>query len=304
MELRMVNITKVFSSYDEPEKAFTAVHNVNLQINAGELVTLLGPSGCGKTMLLRMISGFEDPTRKDIFFNAQRMNDVAPNKRNTTLVFQSYAIFPHLDVFENIAFGLRLQKLPEQMRIEIRQLQQRLGITSVYVTHDQVEAMSISDRVVVMNHGCIEQIGTPLELYAHPNSHFVADFIGKADFLPAEVVGERCVRILQQEFEVSQVPPGSAPGASVIIMIRPEAIRLLLSPQDAQTHFQGVIVRTTFLGSIVEYEITVAGLGNLIVHTPNPVVCGVYAKETPVGLHFPAVALHALSSEPAESSTS
>jgi len=358
MELRLVNLVKEFGSYETPEDSVVAVDSVNLHVNEGELVTLLGPSGCGKTTLLRMISGFEDPTRGDIFFGKTRMNDVAPNKRNSTLVFQSYAIFPHLDVFENIAFGLRLKhlaerdirermaraidlvglsglerrspsqlsggqqqrvalaraiimepqlllfdeplsnldaKLREQMRIEIRQLQQRLKITSVYVTHDQAEAMSISDRVVVMNRGRIEQVGSPLELYAHPVNYFVADFIGKADFLPAQAVAVGKIRILDREFTLPTLPERCTPGTALRVMIRPEAVQLVTHTQPPEAHFQGTIVRTTFLGSVVEYEVAVEGLEDLIVHVANPVLQGVHAPQTPVGLHLPAAALHPLS---------
>lgn len=363
MELHLVNVAKEFSSFDQPEAKIVAVDNVNLRVQEGELVTLLGPSGCGKTTLLRIISGFEDPTSGDVYFGEQRMNDVAPNKRNTTLVFQSYAIFPHLNVFENIAFGLRLQnlsekdiqermarvielvgltgleqrapsqlsggqqqrvalaraiimepqlllfdeplsnldaKLREQMRIEIRQLQQRLGITSVYVTHDQIEAMSISDRVVVMNHGRIEQVGTPLELYAHPSNHFVADFIGKADFLPGKVIAHGKIQIADQQFDLPKLPPGSTIGSDLVITIRPEAIRLIDDPESPDSHFQGTIRRTTFLGSIVEYEVAVTGLDNFIVHVANPAVSGIYSPGTRVGLHLPRVALHPLPMEERE----
>jgi len=359
VELRLVDIVKEFESFDQTETNVLAVDHVSLHVKEGELVTLLGPSGCGKTTLLRMISGFEDPTGGDVYFGERRMNDVAPNKRNTTLVFQSYAIFPHLDVFENIAFGLRLQHLPEkdvqkrmahvielvgltglerrapsqlsggqqqrvalaraiimepqlllfdeplsnldaklreQMRIEIRQLQQRLGITSVYVTHDQIEAMSISDRVVVMNHGRIEQLGAPLELYAHPSNHFVADFIGKANFLPANVVASGKVRILDRQFELPRLSPEAKNGLELVITIRPEAIRLSADPDSSDAHFQGIVQRATFLGSIVEYEVAVDGLEHLIVHIANPALTGIYSPGVSVGLHLPNVALHPLPS--------
>ncbi len=359
MELRLVDIVKKFESFDQTDAKVLAVDHVSLHVNEGELVTLLGPSGCGKTTLLRMISGFEDPTGGDVYFGDRRMNDVAPNKRNTTLVFQSYAIFPHLNVFENIAFGLRLQHLPgqdvqermarvielvgltglerrapsqlsggqqqrvalaraiimepqlllfdeplsnldaklrEQMRIEIRQLQQRLGITSVYVTHDQIEAMSISDRVVVMNHGRIEQLGPPLELYAHPSNHFVADFIGKANFLPAKVVASGNVQILDRHIELPRLSPEAKNGLELMITIRPEAIRVLAEPDASDAHFRGIVQRATFLGSIVEYEVAVDGLEHLIVHATNPALTGIYSPGTSVGLHLPNVALHPLPS--------
>ncbi len=231
-----------------------AVDGVSLDIKQGDLVTLLGPSGCGKTTTLRLIAGFEFPTSGEIRLDGRAINDLPPHKRDMSMVFQSYAIFPHLSVYENIAYGLNVQhksqdeirrrvgkvmelveltglenrqpnqlsggqqqrvalaralvmepkvllmdeplsnldaKLREQMRTEIRQIQQRLGITSVYVTHDQVEAMTLSDQVVVMNRGKIEQVGPPAEVYRRPRTRFVADFIGRANFVPASV-RDRC----------------------------------------------------------------------------------------------------------------
>ena len=249
MYLTLENITKVFPPRGGAGEV-TAVHDVNLDIEKGELVTLLGPSGCGKTTTLRMIAGFEFPTSGNIILDGQEINSLPPHKREMSMVFQSYAIFPHLTVFENIAYGLNVQrlsksvikervnkvldlvhlegygdraptqlsggqqqrvalaralimepkvllmdeplsnldaKLREEMRTEIRRIQKELNITSVYVTHDQIEAMTLSDRIVVMNQGIIEQIGTPVEIYRFPNSRFVADFIGRANFVPGEV---------------------------------------------------------------------------------------------------------------------
>src|SRR5512145_1719142 len=230
MYLTLENITKVFPTRGNVGEV-VAVHDVNLEIPKGELVTLLGPSGCGKTTTLRMIAGFEFPTSGRIVLDGKEINPLPPHQRDMSMVFQSYALFPHLTVFENIAYGLNVQKLSkktitervgrvldlvhlkgygdrapgqlsggqqqrvalaralvmepkvllmdeplsnldaklrESMRTEIRRIQRSLGITSVYVTHDQIEAMTLSDRVVVMNKGLIEQVGTPVEVYRYP----------------------------------------------------------------------------------------------------------------------------------------
>ena len=238
-------ITKIFQQPDTG-KDFVAVDHINLNIQDGEMVTLLGPSGCGKTTTLRMISGFEYPTSGSVFIGDRDVAKVPPNKRGISMVFQSYALFPHLNIWENVAYGLKVAKLSqdevvrrtnavmelmqltgmerrfpnqlsggqqqrvalaravviepsvllfdeplsnldaklrESMRDELRALQKRLGITSLYVTHDQSEAMAISDRVVIMKDGVICQQGSPTEIYEQPNSRFVANFIGKANFI-------------------------------------------------------------------------------------------------------------------------
>ncbi len=356
-ELRLVDVVKEFESFDMKSSKVVAVDRVTLEVERGELITLLGPSGCGKTTLLRMIAGFEDPTRGDIYLGNRRINDLAPNKRDATMVFQSYAIFPHLNVFENVAFGLRLQaltasqvqdrvnrvlelvgltelshrspdqlsggqqqrvalaraivmeprlllfdeplsnldaKLREQMRIEIRLLQQRLGITSVYVTHDQAEAMSISDRVVVMNRGRIEQVGTPLELYARPRNRFVASFIGDVNFLTGEVVSPARVRLHSEIFPVTDMPDTLQPGQEVTLTARPESIELLADLDSPQVHFLGKVKRVTFLGGIVEYEVESQELGDLVVHASNPILRGLHQQGSTVGIHLSTAALHAL----------
>ncbi|WP_024821645.1 MULTISPECIES: ABC transporter ATP-binding protein [Aminobacterium] len=358
MELRIENLVKEFGSYDDPASRFLAVNHVSLHVKEGELVTLLGPSGCGKTTLLRMIAGFEDPTEGDIFFGTKRVNDVAPNHRNATMVFQSYAIFPHLNVYENIAFGLRLKgqsdqevekrmrqvldlvglaelerrqpnqlsggqqqrvalaraiimepqlllfdeplsnldaKLREQMRIEIRSLQKRLGITSVYVTHDQAEAMSISDRVVVMNQGKIEQVGTPQDLYAKPANIFVAAFIGKVNFIPATVLDENTVQIGNSAVHIKSVPPQSRQGEKVLATVRPEGIFLR---RDTAGDGNGVVVRRTFLGTIIEYEIKTNSMkDSMIVHMVNPLTNDFFQVGESVAYLFKEGALHLLRSE-------
>ena len=245
------DVTKIFQQPDTG-KDFVAVDHINLEIKDGEMVTLLGPSGCGKTTTLRMISGFEYPTSGNVFIGDRDVAKIPPNKRGISMVFQSYALFPHLNIWENIAYGLRVAKIPqdeiirrtndvvelmqlkgmekrfpnqlsggqqqrvalaravviepsvllfdeplsnldaklrESMRDELRALQQRLGITSLYVTHDQSEAMAISDKVVIMKDGVICQQGTPQEIYEQPASRFVANFIGKANFIDGTFKG-------------------------------------------------------------------------------------------------------------------
>ena len=289
VELR--NISKI---YKDPKtgKDFYAVHNVSLDIAPGTFVTLLGPSGCGKTTTLRMIAGFESPDEGDIFLGGQAINALTPNKRDTAMVFQSYALFPHYNVFDNVAYGLRLRKVPReeierrvtdilalvelsgmearmtnqlsggqqqrvalaralvvepgvllfdeplsnldaklrvQMRTEIRRIQQKLGITAIYVTHDQSEAMSISDNIILMRAGVIAQMGSPMEIYYRPNSEFVADFIGECNFLKGIVrdagggevvidVGGRPV------FVAAEGARQEAVGTDAEIVLRPEAI--------------------------------------------------------------------------------
>jgi iron(III) transport system ATP-binding protein len=342
-DLRLARLRKEFGGHrDEP--FVVAVDDVDLEVEKGQLVTLLGPSGCGKTTLLRMIAGFEEPTRGEVWFGERRVDKLAPNARDTAMVFQSYAIFPHLNVYENVAFGLRMQrmkakalrervgrvlelvgltpmaerapsalsggqqqrvalarcivmepqlllfdeplsnldaKLREQMRIEIRDLQQRLGITSVYVTHDQIEAMSMSDQVVVMNAGRVEQVGPPEEIYARPRSRFVADFIGKANFVEGRVVDEHTVQVAEARLPLSGVtslPPGSA----VTLVARPEAIRLEPAAPDAHGAtpdggVHGTVTRAMFLGSHAEYMVDVDGAGPLQVDASNPAHGGMYA---------------------------
>jgi iron(III) transport system ATP-binding protein len=343
-------LNKLFASPDGGTVA--AVKDVTLTIGAGQLVTLLGPSGCGKTTLLRMIAGFEEPTSGDILFGDRRMNDEPPNRRDTAMVFQSYAIFPHLDVFENVAFGLRLRKLPqaeiaarvgrvleqtglagyakrspnqlsggqqqrvalarcivmeprvllfdeplsnldaklrEQMRVEIRELQQRVGITSIYVTHDQVEAMSISDEIVIMNAGRVEQVGSPNAIYARPASRFVADFIGKANFVAGTVADAATVSVAGTPVPVAGMA-GLATGAAVTLVIRPEAVRIAAEPGL----ISGTVKRAMFLGNHAEYLVAVEGAGDWLVDAPNPAETGLFAVGAGVGLTPSPASVHVL----------
>ena len=289
-----VELKHISKIYKDPKtgRDFYAVHNVDLSIAPGSFVTLLGPSGCGKTTTLRMIAGFESPDEGEIYLGGQAINALTPNKRDTAMVFQSYALFPHYNVFDNVAYGLRLRKVPKdeiqrrvtdilelvelsgmeqrmtnqlsggqqqrvalaralvvepgvllfdeplsnldaklrvQMRTEIRRIQQQLGITAIYVTHDQSEAMSISDNIILMRGGVIAQMGSPLDIYYHPNSEFVADFIGECNFLKGPIAevrpGEAVVTIDGTPVPVA-TEKAVKPGDAGEIVLRPEAIRI------------------------------------------------------------------------------
>jgi iron(III) transport system ATP-binding protein len=354
-DLRLVGLGKTFTSADDPSQSVVAVDDVHLSLRKGELVTLLGPSGCGKTTLLRMIAGFEEPTAGDIYFGERRMNEVAPNRRDAAMVFQSYAIFPHLNVFDNIAFGLRLKRLPraalrervervveqvgltgmtnrapsqlsggqqqrvalarcivmeprlllfdeplsnldaklrEGMRVEIRELQGRLGITSVYVTHDQVEAMSLSDVVVVMHRGRVEQVGSPVEVYARPANRFVADFIGKANFLEGRAVDATTIEVAGVHVAVPNGVP-QARGAAVTAVVRPEALTLHQGDGGVGT-LRGRVARAAFLGSLGEVVVEVPGQGSWMVDVPNAAEVGLPNAGDEVGVTPSARSVHVL----------
>lgn len=342
----LVGITKRFSSLDGSGEV-TAVDRVDLDVKDGELVTLLGPSGCGKTTTLRMIAGFEFPTEGKILIGGHDVASVPPNKRGISMVFQSYALFPHLSIYENVAYGLRVQKLPkdeirsrtrkaldlmqlsdmskrypnqvsggqqqrialaraivieprvllfdeplsnldaklrEYMREELRKLQKRLGITSIYVTHDQAEAMAISDRVVIMESGRIRQVGTPRDIYERPASRFVANFMGKANFVQAVLAGREgeaaAVELRGKRIVIPR--PGLAPseaGAPVTLVVRPEGVRL--SRGDGL--IAGRISRATYFGDVVNYEVEAEGLA-LQVENYNPQASIVFGEGEAVGI--------------------
>ena len=304
-----------------------------------------------------MIAGFEEPTAGDIYFGERRVNDDPPNVRDAAMVFQSYAIFPHLDVFENVAFGLSLKtvgatarstervdevldlagpdgaghgrpgqlsggqqqrvalarcivmepplllfdeplsnldaKLREQMRVEIRDLQQRLGITSIYVTHDQVEAMSMSDELVIDERGRVEQVGSPREVYARPANRFVADFIGRVSFVQARLdAGGADVGGVHWPLAE---PPALPDGAAMTLVLRPEA--LLVDPPGPA--LEGTVRRVQFLGSHAQYTVDVDGVGDLQVDVPNPAVVGLRQVGARMRLAPVPGALHALPADDA-----
>jgi len=305
-----------------------AVDDVSVNIEQGQFVTLLGPSGCGKTTTLRLIAGFEFPTQGSIVLDGETINEQPPNVRDMAMVFQSYAIFPHLNVFENIAYGLKIQKMSRaeisqqvdralamtelegleerspnqlsggqqqrvalaralvmqpkvllfdeplsnldaklrvQMRSEIRRIQQELGITSVYVTHDQDEAMVLSDLIIVMDAGKIQQVGSAVDIYRRPVNRFVADFIGQANFLPVQVEGDNQVRLFGKALTLpaptaDNTHPTAMParsGAEALLLARPESIQIhTTEPTDSSgIALAGQVQRIAYLGSLVEYDI-------------------------------------------------
>jgi iron(III) transport system ATP-binding protein len=309
-----------------------AVNDVSLHIEPGELVTLLGPSGCGKTTALRMVAGFEAPTSGKVFIGDRDVTNTPPNSRNTAMVFQSYALFPHMTVRENIGYGLRFRNMPkpdaeqkvehimelvglsgfgdrspnqlsggqqqrvalaralvveprvllfdeplsnldaklrEQMRGEIRRIQKNLSITAVYVTHDQNEAMSISDRVVVMREGQIEQVGTPEEIYAKPATRFVADFVGKVNFVPIAIRESRgedtSVELFGRQMRIPRVPYGA--GETHLAVVRPEELQIV--PADIG-FVRGEVTFRTYLGSVVEYDLCLVDGSTLMAIEYNP----------------------------------
>ncbi len=313
--VRIDRVTKRFGTV-------VAVDDVTLEVPSGKLVTLLGPSGCGKTTTLRIIAGLETPTSGRIFIGEEDVTLRSASARPVTMVFQSYALFPHLTVFENVAYGLRIAKRPwatitrqvndvldlvglpqvasrypgqlsggQQQRValaralvmepevllfdeplsnldaklrkrvrgEIRELQQRLGITSIYVTHDQVEALALSDVIVVMNKGHVEQIGTPIDLYRRPASEFVADFIGDANLLPGHYADGRVI-VGTYAFAFDQ--PGMIEG-SVTVMIRPEAVVV----QTEGEGLPGNIRTAFFMGMTTEYLVETAA-GEITIAEP------------------------------------
>ena len=287
--------------------------NLSLSIKDKEFVTLLGPSGCGKTTTLRIIAGFIEPDSGNLYFDGKRINDIPPYKRQVNTVFQRYALFPHLNVFENIAFGLRLKKMPDaeirkkvfdmlelvnlkgyasrkvgnlsggqqqrvaiaralvnnprvllldeplaaldlklrkDMQNELKRLQKQSNITFVYVTHDQEEALSMSDTVVVMDEGVIQQIGTPLDIYNEPSNAFVADFIGESNILDGVMLEDYSVLVAGHKYTCSD--KGFAKNEPVDVVIRPEDIKVVASDQS---HLSGTVTNVVFKG--VHYEIIV-----------------------------------------------
>ena len=289
------------------------LRGISLDIKSREFVTLLGPSGCGKTTTLRIIGGFEQPDSGDVLFEGRRLNDVPPYRREINTVFQRYALFPHLNVAENIAFGLHIKKmnpaeiklktremlslvglsgfeardvtslsggqqqrvaiaralvceprvllldeplgaldlkLRKDMQIELKRIQQRTGITFIYVTHDQEEALTMSDRIVVMNHGVIQQVGSPTDIYNEPENAFVADFIGESNIIDGVMLEDRKVEFCGREFEC--VDSGFGHNTPVDVVIRPEDLRLVYAGDGLH---QGVVESIVFKG--VHYEMMV-----------------------------------------------
>ena len=346
--VRLEHISKI---YKDPKtgKDFYAVHDANIEIEPGSFVTLLGPSGCGKTTTLRMIAGFESPDEGEIYLGNEPINALTPNKRDTAMVFQSYALLPHYNIFDNVAYGLKLRKVPADeikrkvtdilglvglegmenrmtnqlsggqqqrvalaralviepgvllfdeplsnldaklrvsMRTEIRRIQQEAGITAVYVTHDQSEAMAISDKVIIMKGGLVEQISTPQEAYYYPNNKFVADFIGEANFIKGTVKKQDVVEIQGTEIECAT---GSLDtGAECDIVLRPEGATL----SDTGS-IKGCVKYSCFMGAYQDYHVLV---GDTLVKIQdyNPKNKKIYNVGEDVFLKFENDTLYAL----------
>jgi spermidine/putrescine transport system ATP-binding protein len=296
------------------------LHGINLEVRNGEFLTLLGPSGCGKTTLLRLISGFETPSTGTIYIDGNNAEGLPPHRRHVHTVFQSYALFPHMTVFENIAFGLRCQKLPKNeieqrvtevlkivklekyihrkpdrlsggqqqrvaiaraivnrplvllldeplssldyrlrktMQIELKQLQRKLGITFIFVTHDQEEALSMSDRVVIMHEGGIEQIGTPRQVYEEPQSLTVAKFIGEVNMFDCQITdidGKRITFDIQGKRRIAKSSRSFSIGEKVHVLVRPEDLRVWgqAEVEDTANMFPGVVEEVIYKGTTVD----------------------------------------------------
>ncbi len=305
----IVSLKDIFVRFDGE----VILNHINLDIHEKEFVTILGPSGCGKTTTLRIIGGFVEPESGDVIFDGSKINGTPPNKRNVNTVFQKYSLFPHLNVYDNVAFGLKLKKLPKaeikqkvtkmlatvdlkgyekrpvtklsggqqqrvaiaralvcdpdvilldeplgaldlklrkSMQIELKEIQRQTEKTFIYVTHDQEEALTMSDTVVVMNNGVIEQVGTPEDIYNEPVNAFVADFIGEANILNGTMIDDCRIRILGKELEC--VDKGFGRNTPVDVVIRPEDI--IITPPD-KGQLTGIVESTTFKG--VHYEMSI-----------------------------------------------
>jgi spermidine/putrescine transport system ATP-binding protein len=332
-DVRLERVTKRFGDA-------VAVDDLSLDVDEGEFFSLLGPSGCGKTTTLRMIGGFEDPTLGTIYLGGRDVTDLPPYKRDVNTVFQSYALFPHLNVFENVAFGLKRKKvgkeeigdrvgdalrlvemrgfeerkpgqmsggqqqrvalaralvnrpkvllldeplgaldlkLRKQMQLELKTIQQEVGITFIYVTHDQEEAMTMSDRLAVMRSGAIEQIGGPEEVYEHPQTMFVAGFLGASNLLAGQITGPSNGRTTIQTTggnlllaDSERVPAGAGPAVKV--GVRPEKITIVSedgkAPSD-RNHVTGVIRMATYIGVNYQYEVEGPGGQMMRVYVQN-----------------------------------
>jgi putative spermidine/putrescine transport system ATP-binding protein len=326
-----------------------AVAGIDLDIAQGELVVLLGPSGCGKTTTLRMIAGFIAPTAGTILLDGEDITRRPPWKRDTGLVFQSYALFPHLTAAENVAFGLKMRKLPEdriapklaevlrlvrleglaarlprelsggqqqrvalaralvieplillldeplsnldaklraEVRVEIRDLQRKLGLTTLMVTHDQEEALTMADRLVVMSHGKVQQIGTQRELYEHPANAFVAGFLGRTNFVHGRVEAPGLFRS-QSGLAIRCGDAAARDGNT--LALRPERLSIAAEPATgADNSFPGTVEFASYLGGILEYHVRLTTAERLLVQTPNKEGDHAHGVGDRVHLHWPA----------------
>lgn len=329
---------------------------ISLEIQKGELVTFVGPSGCGKTTLLRIIGGFTEATSGDIILDGRRINDLPPNRRDTRICFQNYALFPHMTVGENVGYALRIRKWPKDrinsrvrelldlvklhrlehrridelsggqqqrvalaralslepkvllldeplsnldanlrmiMRQEIRNIQERIQVTTIFVTHDQYEAMSISDRLVVLHKGVIQQIGMPVEVYERPANEFVAGFVGHVNFVEGRLesadpdMNTLCVKTAFGRLQVDRTPNTFHPGENVVLVVRPEAvsIRPPIRSENRNT-FEGVVQSEMYAGSYAKYVVRL-GAGTIMIDHYNPLGARKYGKDDEVAVVIP-----------------
>ena len=332
--IELIGVAKQFASDDGKVQA---VEHVDLAIETGEFFSLLGPSGCGKTTTLRMIAGFEEPTSGQVLLYGENMVGVPPNRRDMNMVFQNYALFPHMTVFDNVAFGLRRKKidkgeidrrvnemlelvdltgrerrrpremsggqqqrvalaralvnhprallldeplgaldlkLRQAMQSELKRIQREVGITFVYVTHDQGEALTMSDRIAVMNAGRVEQLGTPREVYEQPRTRFVADFIGTSNLLTARadrIEGDCAVAAFGDQQRLVVPLRGVVPHGDLEVTVRPEKIRIGTAPIDgAQCQLRGTLEEIVYQGTFTGYLVTTqATHDKVVVHWQN-----------------------------------
>jgi len=341
MSNAIIELNNIIKKFDGE----TVLDDINLSVKENEFITLLGPSGCGKTTTLRIIGGFETPTSGEVYFDGHLMNDVPPFKRQLNTVFQKYALFPHMNVFENIAFGLRIKKMEEhiiegkvmkmlelfnlknfgkrridqlsggqqqriaiaralvnepkvllldeplgaldlklrkEMQNELKAMQKKIGITFIYVTHDQEEALTMSDTIVVMNDGIIQQMGTPIDIYNEPENAFVADFIGESNILDGIMHDDYLVEFLGKKFEC--VDFGFGKGKEIEVVIRPEDLVLT---EVGTSPLEGIVKSVTFKGVHYEMRVVVSDF-EFLVHstTKAPVGERVGLSLTPDDIHI------------------
>ena len=341
--LPAIELSGVVKEFHARGEVITAVAGIDLDIREGEFFSLLGPSGCGKTTTMRMIAGFEEPTQGVIRLHGQDVTNVPPNKRDVNMVFQSYALFPHMNVFENVAFGLRRKavakpevtrrvgemldivdmagrserrprelsggqqqrvalaralvnnprallldeplgaldlKLRQAMQVELKRIQREVGITFVYVTHDQGEALTMSDRIAVMNDGSIEHLGTPREIYEHPRTRFVAGFIGTSNLLTGTVTR------LDGDLAVIQISPDEriivpvqdravSEGSRLELTVRPEKIDLTTArPSGEGCALRGTVTEVVYLGTSTNFSVTTSAGADVVVFQQNSASAG------------------------------
>ena len=338
--IELVGVVKEFQARGE---VVVAVRGLDLTIREGEFFSLLGPSGCGKTTTMRMIAGFEEPTSGGIRLHGADVTGIPPNKRDVNMVFQSYALFPHMTVFENVAFGLRRKKaakeeitrrvgemleivdlggrgerrprelsggqqqrvalaralvnrprallldeplgaldlkLRQAMQVELKRIQREVGITFVYVTHDQGEALTMSDRIAVMNDGAIEHLGTPRDIYEHPRTRFVAGFIGTSNLLSGTVArvgaGQAVIEVSPEERIIVPVhDPGLTPGSTLELTVRPEKIQLSSTrPADQGCVLRGSVTEVVYLGTSTNFSVTTTTGADIVVFQQNSAAAG------------------------------